>query len=319
MINKVLKEKYKFVTDFFETAVSFNKIANAYLLSGSDIIAQYAVAMEVARILNCNCKSNDCECTSCSWIRNNKHPAVITISPIDYTYANKDGKPATLITVNQARYLKQELSATSAYHRIIIFTDAEEIDEKYNRYNFSINNHNLFKPPVSPENQDKIRYWFPKPLNRRIFQEEPANALLKSIEEPGQNITFFFLANDKEDMLETIVSRCQCIPVNTSNKTDKAENMLDDIYSLLPFSGYNDALIAAEKFNELSKINGIPIENLLDMLQNHILSLMEHNSCNQQEYMKINKLIKQIEHAKQHLQSYVNPNTALENLFFSIV
>ncbi|QWT17372.1 DNA polymerase III subunit delta' [Collinsella sp. zg1085] len=39
-----------------------------------------------------------------------------------------------------------------------------------------------------------------------------ANALLKTLEEPPQGVVFILLASHVEAMLETIVSRCQCVP-----------------------------------------------------------------------------------------------------------
>jgi hypothetical protein len=50
--------------------------------------------------------------------------------------------------------------------------------------------------------------------NEYSFHRPAANALLKSIEEPPANCLFFFFADSTDDVLATIVSRCQVVPVN---------------------------------------------------------------------------------------------------------
>ena len=152
MFNEKFKKNHQFETNFFEAAInsaSSSRLSHAFLLSGSDSVAQYYLAIQVARFLNCE-KDNldDCECVNCSWISQNRHPAVITISPIDYTYGNKDGKSSNVISVGQARYLKKELANSSQYHRIIIFTDAVEGNEYERKFKLHYKNYEeLSSPP----------------------------------------------------------------------------------------------------------------------------------------------------------------------------
>ena len=99
MFNHVIKAKQPFAARFLEFVLTpgKEKLANAYMFTGSSIMDMYFLALETARILNCHDKTENCACSSCSWIRQNRHPTVITISPIDYIHANKDGKPKTVI------------------------------------------------------------------------------------------------------------------------------------------------------------------------------------------------------------------------------
>ena len=48
---------------------------------------------------NCNCmaQDEDCNCQNCRWIRENKHPAIMTISKID----NKTDSSKTVISEDQ--------------------------------------------------------------------------------------------------------------------------------------------------------------------------------------------------------------------------
>lgn len=67
-------------------------------------------------------------------------------------------------------------------------------------------------------------------LNKLNFQEEAANALLKTIEEPPSKTTFFFLTRDKEDLISTIISRSQCFFVPSFENTDYNWDNIKDIF-----------------------------------------------------------------------------------------
>jgi len=80
MFSEKLKTEQPFATKFFEAALNSKngKLSHAYMLTGSDPMAQYNLAMRIAKILNCqNNASADCTCTNCNWIKQNRHPAVI--------------------------------------------------------------------------------------------------------------------------------------------------------------------------------------------------------------------------------------------------
>ncbi len=49
-----------------------------------------------------------------------------------------------------------------------------------------------------------------------------ANALLKTLEEPPENVTFILLGTSAETILPTIVSRCQCVPFRMVSPIDAA-------------------------------------------------------------------------------------------------
>ena len=162
-----LSDKYPFLTKYFENGIKRpdKSIAHSILFYGNDLNAQYELALYIARLLNCQKDKNDeCDCLNCNWIRNGEHPAVLTIS-------RKENKPdddesKTVISLKQANQVKQSLLNSSDFHRVFIFCDRDD-DENI------------------------------AGLNRLNFQEETANALLKTIEEPPQNTTFFFLTRDK--------------------------------------------------------------------------------------------------------------------------
>ena len=311
MFKQYLKEEFPFATNFFESALkhSSDKFFHSFLLTGSNPVAQYDLALEIARYLNCQNKENfeTCECLNCKWIKENKHPAVITISPIDYLEGHSDGKPKSVISVDQIRHLKNALSLTSPYHRVIIFTGAEEKNDEVNT---------PFAPPITKDSDEK-RNWLPAGLSQKIFKASPSNAILKSIEEPNDKVTFFFLTSNKEDMLPTIISRSQCINV-ISNKIPSLDiSPVENLAQKIPPKNEAEAINIAQEFMDLSK--SYTLESLLDMLLEYFKRLLEQNSENKTSSMRIIGIIKEINKAKLEALSYVAPHGLLESLFLSLI
>jgi DNA polymerase III delta prime subunit len=322
MFNEELKKRQPVITKFFESAIKSEKLNHAYLLTGSDSFEQYYLALEMARILNCENPSANpsCGCTNCLWIKQNRHPAVITISPVDYTYGNDGSKSSTVISVKQARYLIGSLSASSGYKRVIIFTDALEGKEYEKKAEFLWQNYeNIIKPPAKTISEDEERLnWMPGSLKRETFHPAAPNTLLKTLEEPNPNVLFFFLTRDKEDMLDTIVSRCQVLPVLSRNTVNNDLNIIQDLLKSFPPKNYNEAMALSEKLIELSKHEN-SLEDLLDNMQGYLHQFIKSNSDNKHQTVELITLIEKIEKAKLELNSYVSAQAVTDSLFLSMV
>lgn len=260
-------------------------IAHCILFYGNDIQAQYNIALEISRILNCKeGGSEDCECLNCRWIRENKHPAVITISKSDNK--TSDDTTKTVISAAQAKFVKDSLSITSDYHRVMIFCDR---DEKGNLAG----------------------------LNQKVFPETAANALLKTFEEPPENTTFFFLTKDKSDMLSTIVSRAQSffVPSNpqVNSSFDRIKSAVEDYFTLErdEVLDLNDKLYALIKDNE-------PVE-ILTEFENYVLAVIESNLSNKLLQGKLMSDLEKIEKAQREIRLGMNPQTVIETLSFELI
>ena len=347
MFSEKLKTEQPFATKFFESALSSKnglpaeaeegalpllnavygrqpsngKLSHAYMFTGSDPMAQYNLAMRIAKILNCqNNASVDCTCTNCNWIKQNRHPAVITISPIDYCYGNEGGKPKTEITIAQSRYLKQALSTASQYHRVIIFTDAEEGKEQESKASALWQNYQgELTHPYTDMSEDARESWIPKPLTTKIFDSAPANALLKTIEEPSGKITFFFLTKDKEDMIETIVSRTQVIPVLSQNRETPDLSILENFFKVFPPKNPAEAIAYSERLLEVAKENSCTEEDLLIMMQEYMRRLLRANAENKVVSEKIIGNIQKIQQAQDEIANYVNTQAVFDSLMLSLI
>lgn len=287
METALLEEKYPFLIKYFRSGIENpdKNIAHCILFYGTDLGAQYDLALEIARLLNCTGdKSAGCPCLNCNWIRQNQHPAVLTISKVDNKPSNDDSK--TVISIEQARMIKNDLLVTSDYHRVLIFCDKDK-------------DGNILG------------------LNETNFQEPTANALLKTFEEPPSHTTFIFLTKDKSDMLSTIISRAQCFFVPSTKDDNRDFSLVQEVMNGYLEIGRNDVLDLYEKMFELTKENDSA--EVLNQIQNYMAALLKNSLDNPLLKMKLIKDINAVEHAKDELNLNMNIQTILENLAFALV
>ncbi|MDD3436436.1 MAG: hypothetical protein PHC64_04705 [Candidatus Gastranaerophilales bacterium] len=289
MFKQDLKEKYPFLTEYFEQGLknAFHPLAHSILFYGQDISAQYEFATEIARLLNCKeFKNESCRCLNCNWVREHQHPAVLTISKIDNKPSDDTSK--TVISIAQARMIKNSLLNTSDYHRVFIFCDAKMDGET----------------------------WIPLGLNENNFHDETANALLKIIEEPPGNTTFFFLTRDKNDLIETIISRSQSFFVPSYKQEDKNYSIIEEIFSDYPNIERKKFIDLAQALFASSKEHGS--EKVLDEIQNLLAAILKSNLENNICKTKIISDIKSVELAKQMINNHINPQLAFEDMLLNI-
>lgn len=289
MFKNELKEKYPFLTHYFGDGIksSTRALAHSILLYGNDIQSQYALAREIARLLNCKeLKNEACQCINCNWVRENQHPAVLTISKLDNKPSDDESK--TVISVKQSLMIRNMLTTTSDYHRVFIFCDAKI--------------------------EDGI--WHPLGLNETNFRPDTANSMLKTIEEPPENTTFFFLARDKNDLIETIISRSQSFYVPSSEIESKDYPHLENVFENYLNFERKQSFDLAEKLFALSKSNDSI--KLLDEIQNYMLSLLKSNLQNKQIQERILRDIKIVENAKAQINARITPQLALEDMCLNL-
>lgn len=260
-------------------------IAHCILFYGSDIQAQYDLTLEIARMLNCTGDHTpDCQCLNCKWIRENNHPAVLTISKVDNKPSDDNSK--TVISIDQARMIKNDLLVTSDYHRVLIFCDKDKEGNVAG-------------------------------LNQLNFQADAANALLKTFEEPPSNTTFFFLTKDKSDMITTVVSRAQCFYVPSMQDEDRDFSFVKDAMDGYLELERNEVLDFNDKILDLAKM--IEPQIVFTQMQNYIEFLLKANIDNLSLKVKLIADLKAIEKAKQENRLNINIQTIVETLSFKLI
>lgn len=316
MFQPLLKEKFEYFTRYFESAFTNekHKIPQSIILYGQDNLAQYYIAQDIARILNCKKDSEpDCTCINCNWIRHNQHPAILTISKNDNKHSDDTTKK--VVSMKQMQSVNSGLISTSEYYRVFIFCDSEIKDltnfEKEHMQDFASLG---FKLPRELEEKE----WYPHPLTREILQSEASNALLKSIEEPPANVLFIFLTEDKEDLLETIVSRSQSfyIPSFLNEKYDT--EFLKYFMKDYPAIKKSEVLNLVQNFFDAKEELGYSVEYAIDCMQFYFKELIKSNIENKLLVNKLRRDILALQTAKKQVNSYVKPQAIMESFLFSI-
>ena len=279
----LLSDKYPFLTDYFTKALSTDErpLPQSILFYGNDLESQYTLAKEIARFLNCNKdKSNECDCLNCKWVRENSHPAIMTISRLD----NKpdDDESKTVISIKQSALIKETLMSASEFHRVFIFCDKDE-------------DGNIAG------------------LNQINFQAETANSLLKIIEEPQPGVTFIFLTRYIDDLLSTIISRSQCFFVPSKESVNYDFSLIVGVFENYWEFQRKDIFDISQNLQDLTKENSAM--NILDNIQNYILSVLKSNP-HKTEFINH---IKILEESKKQVKLGIRPANIFDELCLKLI
>ena len=278
----LLWDKYPKLEKYFKSGIKSTSkaLSHSILFYGNDLEAQYELAYEIARLLNCKKDGDEtCECLDCKWIKEHSHPAILTISPKDNKSGDDDAK--TVITVKQSEMIKSELANTSDFHRVFIFCNRGKNDEILG-------------------------------LNPMNFSNIVANSMLKIIEEPPENVTFFFLARAKNDLISTIVSRSQSFFVPSFEVEEKSfenvENIMDKYFEVEKSEIFQ---LSEEIFAVTKKLTP---EKTLDEIENYIYTMLRENCKNKILYRKLMKDINVAEVAKSDILMQMNVQNSIEGM-----
>lgn len=152
-----------------------------------------------------------------------------------------------------------------------------------------------------------------------------ANALLKFLEEPENNIIGFLITNNQYLLLPTIKSRCEIIKVNYDNENiSELLNITEDQYNeVLSFVIDNISLIETEKLSKLlinrktfiDKIKEKEIFINFLKIMRYIYYLSIDNKCNNEELINVIKLINE----KNNVERKVNKIKLIDSLLSNSV
>lgn len=278
-----LSDKYPFLTNYFTQALSSPEKAlpQSLLFYGGDLQAQYTLATEIGRLLNCTGdKSDSCECLNCKWIREGKHPAVKTISRLDNKAEDDDTK--TVISIKQSQTIKESLVTASEFHRVFIFCDRDE--------------------------ENNIAG-----VNQTNFKTETANSLLKIVEEPSPGITFIFLTRYIDDVISTIISRCQCFYVPSSKKVNFDYSHIDGIFTNYFQLQRKDVFDISQQLQDLTSEHSTL--EILEHIENYILTMLKSNP----KETKFIEHIKILEEAKRQAKLGIRSINIFDELCLNLI
>ncbi len=201
------QEKQK---EVLRRAIRLGRLPNAYLFIGPEGVGKEAVALEVAKVLNCDSpdalsNAEACGvCESCQKFADLTHPNLELVFPVE-------GVLLENISESSSKREKQE----EAFEKL-----KQLYDEKRRNPYFTMQmdkamgiltkqielliDKSVFKP-----SGEKKRVFIISQAER--MNQESANKLLKLLEEPPRYVLFILISSRPEQLLPTIVSRCQPI------------------------------------------------------------------------------------------------------------
>jgi DNA polymerase-3 subunit delta' len=159
--------------EYLKRSIGNDRVAHAYLFYGPLNIGKKTVALEFVKLLNChNSKVKSCgECDSCKNFEKEIYPNLLLVKP-EPIESNKDDKGSNLaVRINQISNLKSRLSLSSS-------------DSGY-------------KAAII-DGADAMTY-------------DAQGSLLKILEEPKGKTVIIIITEQADQLLSTIISRCQLI------------------------------------------------------------------------------------------------------------
>lgn len=175
------------VFEFLRRARRFGRVAHAYLFYGPEGVGKEALALQWAQTLLCERQGEwACgECKSCRRIRLFDHPDVHFIFPRPLS-ATEEERREVLESVAQNPFFRSRPWENPQ----ILIGDIRDIKHK-----LSMTSYEGRGVAIIIAEAEKMR-------------DEPANALLKILEEPPERTYFIVTTSAMEALVPTIVSRC---------------------------------------------------------------------------------------------------------------
>jgi DNA polymerase-3 subunit delta' len=236
-------------------ALEQERVAHAYLLHGPDGVGKRAVAHEMARALQCPEQTDEaCDaCEVCRKTRRMVHPDVHVHLPHPWSQqSDRDEEDMG----KRIRRLGENPYAAVDYVRRPSLSDPSETSNQQVYYRIDQVRQDLIQPMslARGEGQYKVNIL----IDAEKMREEAANAFLKLLEEPPPQTVFFLTTNRPEQLLPTILSRCQrlrfdpLLPETIEQALLDREGIDPDAASMLARmadGSYSEALELAENEN----------------------------------------------------------------------
>ena len=163
--------------NILDRSLKQNRLAHCYLLVGPPNIGKTTIALEIAQAVNCTENDKPCgECNQCLRIAKRRHSDVQIISLENAISEGQTNKQKTEISINDIREMQKS----------------------------------AFLKPF----EGTCRVFIIKTVEKLSI--EAANCLLKTLEEPPSQVIVILLSHtNTSNLMQTIVSRCQIIKLNT--------------------------------------------------------------------------------------------------------
>ena len=148
------------------------------------------------------------------------------------------------------------------------------------------------------------------------------NAILKTLEEPANNIYAFLITSNIDSIKETIVSRCQKIFISSEVKDDEFDEETIDLSNKLIKYIENDNINTISKHPEI--YNNIDsrekLNNILEYLLNYYFKEINDciNNINDNDINVLSKKVLVINESINELKNYLNKNLCIDRFIIKM-
>lgn len=321
--------------EWWHKVVVSKRLAHGWILRCPNTQHSYALGLVLAKVLNCQqppkpgiaCNA----CRNCRWINDNAHPAVITLSPRTLlVHESTNDWPKLLrqktpkfqkgIHATQIEALESQLAYRSDDTRVVLICDGDITSAE--------NGSNKAVAPPPHELNDVIgsegnlpgHQFIPLPITMPAMAASPTNKLLKTLEEPPPKCIFLFLTTHEDQLLDTIVSRCQTLPLN-SNVEKSSGTLSEDVTDLLTQwvnGGLGSRDNVDDHWHKLQDTVDSPAnwESILLAWEN--LLHQYYRSSTNINFNLYHQQLTAIETCRKQINAYVPAETALKHLLFNL-
>jgi DNA polymerase-3 subunit delta' len=187
-------------------ALDQERVAHAYLFHGPDGVGKRAVALELTRALECTEQTTEAcdECRACQKTRRMVHPDVHVHLP--HPWSDEGDRDEEDIGTRIQRLGENPYAAVDFVRRPSL-SDPTETSNKQVQYRIDQVREDLIRPMSLAKGEGAYKVNILTDVE--TMREEAANAFLKLLEEPPPQTIFLLTTSRPEQLLPTIVSRCQ--------------------------------------------------------------------------------------------------------------
>ena len=199
--------------------VNDNRVSHAQLFLGPEGSGSLALAVAYAQYLSCEDKQPNDSCGVCSSCRKYQklmHPDL----HFSYPFFAKDKNDTSLSFIEQWR----EAFTANTYLSLDIWRSYLDAENKQANINIAECHQIIKKLSFKPfESEYKILIlWLPEYLDKE------GNSLLKIIEEPQPNTLFLLVAQNQDQILNTILSRTQLVKIPALSYDEIKEELMQN-------------------------------------------------------------------------------------------
>ncbi len=272
------------VKEMLQTAIRNDRLAHAYLFWGNEGVGKDALAIEFARTLLCE-KGSETACEECSHCKKMEllhHPNLKLVFPLPGGDAEKNNDDENLDgdVLDHVRKQILEKAANPYFH--IDIPKAKFIRIK------SIRD---LKKESSMSNVEKGKKIFII-VDADAMNDAAANSLLKVLEEPLEGTYFLLTSSRKDQIKQTIISRCQPVLCSVLNddeisraiaERENIDEQRSHFVARLANGSYRRAIELLD--GDIDKYRTDTVKFLRSLLGNSPIKLFEE----QEEYFSTNK------------------------------